>query len=169
MRSNCILLFNDPIRIDRTREKYETIASVGEIQLRQHQVKIVMAEKEKEDLHPLLGSAVKLYRSDDHGRLLTEPKICSILHLFVGIIPDIIGGKKEEWLQQLKTITTLDTLNYIDLTLLAFTVTLLSPVIKPIVPAVDPNDGLVTVLADIVPQEDSQSTKSTATLNNEIT
>ena len=69
----------------------------------------------------------------------------------------------------MKTVDTLDTLNRIDLTLSDFVVAPSSPVIKPVVSAVDPNDDLVAALGDIVLQEDSQSTKNTATLNNEIT
>ena len=159
-------IVNDPVRIERIKEKYEAIASVGDIQLRQHQVKIAIKEKEREDLRPLLVSAIKLYRGGDHGRLLTKPKIRSILYFAFGISPDKKGGKKEEWLQQLKNVDTSDTLNRVDLTLSAFSSSPSSPVIPPIVPPVDPNDDLVASIDDIISQEIIQSIDSTTPQEN---
>ena len=54
-----------------------------------------MKEKEKEELRPLLVSAIKLYRGGDRGRLLATPTVCSILHFASRVAPDKKGGRKK--------------------------------------------------------------------------
>ena len=89
-----LCIVNNSKRLERIVERLETVASVGEVQLRQSRKRDQAAAKEIEKLGPLLHSAIELYTSGKHGRALTKPKIRDILLFTFEATPTRMQGKR---------------------------------------------------------------------------